>query len=119
MVRLGDVKSGGCQGSHRIHIWPGAIKRHEMSGHPTIHSHDWELQSLVLGGRYTDVIFEYSEQAPALLAHVVQYGGEAGDSITPTGDNVRLERRAVRTVSRGQCHHMDIGVPHETLIPVN
>ncbi|GAA2160967.1 hypothetical protein FHX52_3222 [Humibacillus xanthopallidus] len=117
VFRLGDVRDGVFTGSHRVHIWPGEIARRDLPGHPTIHSHDWELQSLVLNGQYADVIFGRSSEAPALVAHAVQYGGADGDSIEPTGDNVQLVRQELRTVEAGTCHHMDAGVPHETLVP--
>lgn len=119
VFRLDEVSEGDLRGSRRVHIWPGGVERKEMPGHPTIHSHDWELQSLVLAGKYSDVIFEISTDAPALLTHAVKYDAETGDSIEPTGDGIRLVQREVRDVHAGDCHHMDVGVPHETLVPMS
>lgn len=121
VFRLGDVTyqpdDTTYSGSHRIHIWPAEITRRSVPGHPRIHSHDWELMSLSLTGEYRDVIYtEESNNAPLLFTHDVKYGGTHGDSITPSGHRIRLARTQFRTVNRGTCHHMDIGIPHETLV---
>ena len=116
VFRLGEVRGDGYEGSHRVHVWPGGIERRLMAGHPSIHSHDWELQSLALSGEYVDDIFRTSTDEEPLLAHHVQYGGAAGDTIAPTGEAVRLIRHDRRIIPPGTCHHMLIGVPHETLI---
>jgi len=118
VFRLGEVYGGAFAGSHRVHIWPGEIARRALPGHPTIHSHDWELQSLVLSGEYADVIFETSSEGPAHVVHSVRYGETEGDSIQPTSATVHLIRRERRAIEVRSCHHMDVGVPHETLVPV-
>ena len=122
VFRLGEVVDGRFGGSHRLHVWPGGIPRQSLPGHPTIHSHDWELQSLVLQGTYVDVIFEQADIGPdalALLSHIVKYDSEVGDSIRPTEDTMRLSRRESRAVEKGGSHHMDIGVFHETVGPAS
>lgn len=90
--------------------------RRAMPGHPVIHSHNWELQSLVLLGQYADIIYGMTPDAPPLIVHDVVYGDDAGDSIFPTERVTHLGAQEVRKVQAGSCHHMEVAVPHETLV---
>jgi len=52
VFRLDEAQDGTFTGSHRVHIWPGKIVRRALPRHPTIHSHDGEMQYQGSPGRF-------------------------------------------------------------------
>jgi hypothetical protein len=111
VFRIGDA---GSLGQLRLHVWPKGDRR-GVAGHPEIHSHNWDLASLVLAGTYTDELYAFDDDAEHFHAHAVSYDG-GGDSLTPTGDQVGMRRDATREVAQGSFHFIPAGVPHRTRI---
>ncbi|WP_124853465.1 hypothetical protein [Micromonospora arida] len=111
VFHLGDL---GAEQKLRLHIWL-AGHRPTLANHPHIHSHHWELDSLVLAGTYTDILFQIdTENGMPYFLH--EYAD--GHSVTPRGV-VKLRQVAHRTVHTGKFHHIPIGVLHETRVPAD
>jgi hypothetical protein len=111
VFRIGDA---GRLGQLRLHVWPEGDRR-GVAEHPEIHSHNWDLASLVLAGTYVDDLYAFDDDAERFYAHAVSYDG-GGDSLTPTGERVGLRRNTRREVAAGSFHFIPAGMPHRTHI---
>src|ERR1017187_10377478 len=57
VFHIGDAKG---LGEMRLHVWPRG-KRVGLVGQPAIHSHPWDLCSLVVAGCYRDTLYRATE----------------------------------------------------------
>jgi hypothetical protein len=105
-------------GQLRLHIWPSS-PRVVRPGAPPIHSHVWHLCSRVLVGTYTETLYEEIHGAAVEAAQ--EYRSADIDylvnrnSFGPSKTSL-LRPTSVVSVSAGQFHVVEAGIPHETLI---
>ncbi|WP_157365100.1 hypothetical protein [Arthrobacter sp. QXT-31] len=104
-------------GQLRLHIWPNSPRVLRPDA-PPIHSHVWHLCSQVLVGTYSETLFE-EIQGPGL--EVQEYQSADIDylvdrnSFGPTKTSL-IRPTSTVTVSAGQLHVVEAGIPHETQI---
>jgi hypothetical protein len=108
-------------GRMRLHVW-ARDQRVTLDGQPAIHSHPWDLCSLVLAGCYEDTIYraeEFSAPGPGLLqGYQIRFGAASeGDATNPLPIWYRLTASEQRGVATGQCHRLAAGVLHATHVP--
>jgi hypothetical protein len=120
VFHLGDVKG---LGQMRFHVWPRGI-RVALDGQPAIHSHPWELCSLVIAGCYRDTLYrarEFEVGGPGRLQKFdMRFGsGDEGDQVCPVAVWYEVEVAEERTVSEGSFHQMRAGVLHASQIPLD
>lgn len=98
----------------RLHVWPYG-NRPIVSGHPPIHSHHWDLHSMVLAGTYVDILYEDDQlEGDPYFLHEYAYSPD-GDSVSPTG-TTRLRESGRRSVRTGEFHSIPAGALHQTVI---
>jgi hypothetical protein len=110
-------------GEMRLHVWPRGM-RVSLSGQPAIHSHPWELCSLVIAGCYRDIIFRVKEfdtdRAGRLQGFAVKFGSkDEGDRVCPVAAWYDVTVDEERTIMEGGFHQMSAGVLHATQIPLD
>jgi hypothetical protein len=108
-------------GRLRLHVWARG-QRVTLDGQPAIHSHPWDLCSLVLAGCYEDTIYraeEFSAAVPGLLqGYRIRFGAaREGDTAYPLPIWYRLTASEQRSVTTGHCHRLAAGVLHATHVP--
>lgn len=107
-------------GKLRLHIWPssGRVGRAEA---PPIHSHVWHLCSQILAGTYSETLYEESrsgsEQAATYHSADIDYLVNR-DAFEPA-ESTHLRPTSKLTVTAGEFHTVQAGVPHETVIGEN
>jgi len=108
----------------RIHVWSSAL-RVCFPAHPTVHSHDRHITSIVLAGRYEDLLYRV-RPAGATEAHTHQryrvrkrmtrgIDGD-GDTLVPVDEYVNVSALERRMVQPDDVHGIPAGVAHETLM---
>lgn len=117
VFHLGEVPE---LGRLRLHVWPYQL-RVPLVGQPAIHSHPWELCSLVVAGAYTDTVFRARRaegRGPGRVrGFTIRFGDEeTGDEVLPLDMWYDVEASEHRRVTRGQCHFVVPGLLHETII---
>lgn len=110
-------------GRLRFHVWPRGL-RISLEGQPAIHSHPWDLCSLVIAGCYTDTLYQVREcdreSQGRLRGFVVRRGGEhEGDLVCPTLSWYEVIGKEHRAIPEGSIHRVPLGVLHESHIPLN
>ena len=104
-------------GQLRLHIWPDSPRVLRPDA-PPIHSHVWHLCSQVLVGRYSETLFE-EIQSPDV--GVQEYQSADIDYLVDRNSFGPIKRSQLRptsvvSVSAGQLHVVEAGIPHETQI---
>lgn len=99
----------------RLHVWPTGI-RQVLRGHPSIHSHNWELASLVLSGTYSDLLYSPDASGRLYTVHDAQSDEQGGTDIWPVG-TARLTELSKRSVEAGSAHTIPAGQLHQTVVP--
>jgi hypothetical protein len=122
VFHLGEVDH---LGRLRLHAWPSG-QRIALEGQPAVHSHPWDLCSLVLTGRYQDVIYEAREVFPnegkASEDHLQRFELElgepgAGDRVYPVDRWFAPVSVDTRGVTAGDVHQLPAGRLHRAIIP--
>ncbi len=110
-------------GKLRLHVWPKGI-RIALDGQPKIHSHPWDLCSLVIAGVYQDTIYEsvrYEEFSPERQQEFrLKFGSPMeGDQLKLVDAWHTIIESRRRKISQGNCHCLSAGVLHSTNIPID
>jgi hypothetical protein len=118
VFNLGELEG---LGRLRLHVWPRGL-RIALEGQPAIHSHPWDLCSLVIAGCYTDTLYraqEFDSDGPGRLRgfHLRFGSGREGDELCPVPLWYELTVTDKRAIMIGQLHQMAAGVLHESPIP--
>jgi hypothetical protein len=111
-------------GDLRLHVWPTA-RRVALEGQPAIHSHPWDLCSLVLVGRYDDILYDANEVAPgevSPLRRVQRFELELGapgrgDRVYPVDRWYVPAVRERRAIEAGEVHYLPAGQLHQATVP--
>lgn len=120
VFHLGDLEG---LGRLRLHLWPRGL-RIALEGQPAIHSHPWDLCSLVIAGCYRDTLYrvrEFDVDGPGRLRGFdVRFGrsGE-GDTVYPLERWYEVAVSDERTIMEGNSHQVAAGVLHESPIPLD
>jgi len=117
---LGDVEG---LGQMRFHVWPSGI-RVALEGQPAIHSHPWDMCSLVIAGCYRDTLYrarQFNVDEPGRLqGYSVQFGsGDQGDQLCLDSMWYDVTAEQERTVTKGSLHQIPAGVLHAAQIPLH
>jgi len=129
-------------GGLRLHVWPEGFRQRELKGlgklddqeicDGDIHNHSWHIASRVLGGEYSDTMYDVrntevdpgslsdEEVAAAGLWHVfqVKYRTTARpEGLHPTGRYVSADIISNRQVDAGETHIIEAGPFHAPTIP--
>lgn len=118
VFHFGEVPS---LGRLRLHVWPRRL-RVALKGQPAIHSHPWELCSLVIAGSYRDALYkarEFDKGGSCRLQGFNLQSGIAGEGDLAAPVPMWYEVTVVkeRTVVEGSFHYLPAGVLHTAEIP--
>jgi hypothetical protein len=120
VFHFGDITD---LGRMRLHVWPRGT-RIALDGQPAVHSHPWDLCSLVVAGCYLDTLYHASEfdvEGPnRLRGYGLQFGGRGeGDQLGLGAVWYEVTVAAERTVTEGTVHNIAAGALHEAKIPLH
>lgn len=106
-------------GKLRLHIWPNS-KRVTRTNGPPIHSHVWHLCSRVLVGTYGETLYiEAQPDAGGREYHSADINYSLDRNSFSKSGKSHLRALEKITVTAGQFHAVQAGIPHETLIDEN
>ena len=95
----------------RLHLWSQETREwQDRLG--TIHSHTWELNSLVLLGGLKDTVYEAVENGAGKYRAVEVTYGPSGPESKPTGDLFELRGASVREVTASHAYRLPAGTLH-------
>ncbi len=101
--------------SLRLHVSPKGLSRAVLDG-PFIHNHGWQLASRVIGGTYSDIIFQVQKISPEeaevtgddIFQLFETQRGEGGkDNLVTNGTLVKATPIQERKVSAGNTHTIE------------
>lgn len=119
VFHLGNVSK---LGKLRFHMWPKAL-RVQLDGQPKLHSHSWDMCSLVVAGVYQDGIYSVCDSSAgerdAQQGFEADYKTDEESEIFPVARWYKVVRTEHRTIRKGQFHHLDAGRIHATHINHN
>lgn len=98
----------------RVHYWPKGERRTKNPDWP-IHTHVYDLSSLVLMGRVRDQQFR-EKQGSEYAVFSVSYSGE-NSAISWTGRNVAAELLVDEYHAAGEEYTVSVGTFHQTHVP--
>jgi hypothetical protein len=103
-----------------VHVWLShrAEFAPELTTSP-IHSHSWDLESLVLFGRIGNELVNVRASADAEATHRVYeiHSAQGADEVTPTAQCVRSSPQEVRYARAGEVYAMPGGQFHSSVVP--
>jgi hypothetical protein len=97
----------------RVHYWPPYERRTKNPDWP-IHTHSYDLSSLVLQGQIEDIQYEVSEEGEDFL-YAVSYSGEDSE-IKKTSRRVRVISQSSFERISGDQYSVDRGVFHQSKV---
>jgi hypothetical protein len=114
VFQLGDL---GTLGRLRLHIWPTALPRPRAQD-SSVHSHAWNLCSLVVGGRYSETLYDHSSEPSSGASMVNSFNiayADDPDRLEP-GPTLWLRQLTTESYARGEFHTVAAGRFHRTVI---
>jgi hypothetical protein len=108
----------------RLHIWPSGVRQLQVD-HPRIHSHDRDMASMVVGGRYTDVLYvsnpaktqsQTTHQTFRITPSDASASHYSRETVVPSGQYISLRSTQWRAIHVGRVHAISSGVIHKTTI---
>lgn len=97
----------------RVHYWPKSERRVKNPDWP-VHTHTYQLSSLVLAGRLFDIQYQRSSGTSQVIYEVNYYDG--GSSIARTSETISLSIEFEKERSVGEQYSVERGVFHETRV---
>jgi hypothetical protein len=109
----------GCGVGVCVHVWlPGRAEFAPALATSTIHSHSWDLLSLVLLGRMGNEVVDTAAVAEAEATHRVYEirSVRGADEVVPTSRCVRSSRREIRYAGPGEVYRLAGGEFHTSVV---
>ncbi|MBX8811341.1 hypothetical protein HBA91_01735 [Ochrobactrum sp. MR34] len=110
-------------GDWRFHLWPEGERK--ITGMPAfIHNHDRHVESRVLRGKLSNVVYDVrSVPVAGLPLYSVEYDGDryahsTSNFLYKTSERVVAQPILRQSLSKGEFYHVERHAYHEAIVPV-